>query len=358
MAKYFLGSVGEATALRTNANGVQEVVFHATSITDQGINISSSQDEIRAGQGAPIVATFNHDASVQVTLTDVFWKTGYVESKLGVLFSGGTNDYQTETKQASAGKITLDKAPVKCDYLPCSEDPAYLIWYSKAGSDKWDPFTGIPSGEGLNELVGAFEDGATYCIRYLANDEQARSAWITSDILPQELYLIIRTPVYAGDSCAASGGAMAGHITFEIPRYRLDPNLDLSFAMSSNVTMSISGMALAYTAGCNANGSNLMRITENLEGRKWYDGLVAIYIDPAFDPATAPARIPVYGVYENGGTVLLDNTATQLTFSAEGKVITATIAVTGGLNDSDNVTLTKTPTLGEGANKGIITALA
>ena len=357
MAKYFLGSVGEATALRMGANGVQEVVFHATSITDQGINITSSQDEIRAGQGAPIVATFNHDASVQVTLTDVFWRAKYVEAKLGVLFTGDTTDYQNETITATAGKLTLTKAPEKAS-LPCSEDPAYLIWYSKEGSDDWNPYTGTPSGAGLNELAGDFTAGTKYCVRYLANDGQARQAWVKSDILPAELYLIIRTPIYAGDACAASNGNIAGHITFEIPRYKLDPTLDLSFAMSSNVTMSISGMAMAYTNGCNSNGSNLMRIVENIEGRDWADGLVAIYIDPAFDPATAPARIPVYGVYENGGTILLDNAKTELTFEAVGKVITATIAVTDGLHDSDSVTLTKTPTLGEGANKGIITALA
>lgn len=303
MAKYFLGSVGEATAFRMN-NGTKEFVFHATSITDQGINITSSQDEIRAGQGAPIVATFNHDASVQVTLTDVFWKREYVESKLGVNFAANATDYQNETVTSNAsGEITLEKAPITA-LLPCSENAAYLIWYAKEGSDEWHAYNGTVS---TNTLTG-FANSTRYCVRYLANDDQAREAWVTSDILPNELYLIIKTPIYAGDACAASNGNIAGHITFEIPRYKLDPTLDLSFAMSSNVTMSLSGMAMAYTTGCNENGSKLMRIVENLTGRRWFDDLTAIYIDPDFVPADGKT-VPVYGVYKNGTVALLDDAA-------------------------------------------------
>lgn len=343
MAKYFLGSVGEATAFRMNADGSKTFMFHATSITDQGINITSSQDEIRAGQGAPIVATFNHDASVQLTLTDVFWKSEYVESKLGVNFAANANDYQNETVVASASGLTLRKNPVTA-LLPCSADAAYLIWYTEQGKDEWQAYSGTVSG---NILATGFTNGKTYCVRYLANDEQAREAWITSDILPNELYLIIKTPIYAGDACAASNGNIAGHITFEIPRYKLDPNLDLAFAMSSNVTMSLSGMAMAYTSGCNENGSKLMRIVENINGRVWYTDLTAIYIDPDFN-AVAGNVVPVYGVYKNGSVVLLDNTAkynnaNALTFGISTGVLTVTLnAGILGVADTDTIATTAT----------------
>ena len=343
MAKYFLGSVGEATAFRMNADGSKTFMFHATSLTDQGINITSSQDEIRAGQGAPIVATFNHDASVQLTLTDVFWKPEYVESKLGVSFAANANDYQNETVLADGSGVTLNKAPVTA-LLPCSAEAAYLIWYSEQGSDDWQAYTGTVS---TNVLSTGFTSGKTYCIRYLANDEQAREAWVTSDILPNELYLIIKTPIYAGDACAASNGNIAGHITFEIPRFKLSPDLDLAFAMSSNVTMSLSGMAMAYTSGCNENGSKLMRIVENINGRLWYNDLTAIYIDPDFN--AAPGNIvPVYGVYKNGSVVQLDNTAkynnaNALTFAIATGVLTVTLnSGILGVADTDTIATTAT----------------
>ena len=334
MAKYFLGSVGEATAFRMK-NGEKQFMFHATSLTDQGINITSSQDEIRAGQGAPIVATFNHDASVQVTLTDVFWKPEYVEAKLGGSFAANANDYQSEeglTADAN-GDLTLKLAPITA-YLPCSNGATYLIWYTVEGADDWHAYEGTVTG---NKLAG-FTANTNYCVRYLAQDVQARELWVTSDILPSELYLVIKTPIYAGDACAASNGNIAGHITFEIPRYKLDPTLDLSFAMSSNITMSLSGSALGYTTGCNENGSKLMRIVETIIGREWFADLAAIYIDPAFIPSDG-ATVPVYGVYKNGSVALLKDDAKAY---AEAAPHAETYAFTFGPTSSASNTITVT----------------
>lgn len=338
MAKYFLGSVGSAEAFRINGDGSKTFMFRATSLTDSGINISSSQDELRGGTGAPVVATFNHDATVELNLTDVFWKPEYVESQLGISFAAGATDYQSETKVATASGITLDKAPVTAT-LPCSADAAYLIWYSVQGAEDWYPYTGTVDG---NVLGTGFVNGTTYCVRYLANDEQAREAWVTSDIIPAELYLIITTPIYAGDSCAASNGQLAGHLTFEVPRFKLNAAQDFSFAMSSNTTMSLAGRAMAYTNDCNLNGSKLLRIVENITGRTWYEGLTAIYIDPAFVAASG-LDVPVYGVYENGSVVKLDNAAqynnaNALTFQIAGTTLTVTLN-SGIFADADSITV-------------------
>ena len=354
MAKYFLGSVGEATAFRINANGSKTFMFNATSLTDQGINISSSQDEIRGGTGAIVQATFNHDTSVQLTLTDIFWKSEYVEAKLGQKFAATKNGnnitdyYSQEVVMASASNsITLDHAPIPA-LLPCSSQEDYLIWYAPQGTDDWKEL--VVSGVAGNVVTAVDSIAAgTYCFRYLTRDEQAREIWVGADMVPDELYLIIKTPVYAGDACAASNGNIAGHITFEIPRFKIDANLDLSFAMSSNTTLSIGGSALAYTNDCNANGSKLMRIVENLSGRKWYDGLTAIYIDPAFE-AKAGQVVPVYGVYKNGSVSLLDNTATYgdpaaaaLTFAIAGGTLTVTLAAgVTGKADTDSMSTTAT----------------
>jgi len=339
MSKYFLGSVGSAEAFRVDGEGKKRFMFRSSTLTSSGVNVTSTQDQIRAGTGAPIVFTFNHDTSVELTLEDVLWRSSYIEAKLGGQFAANATDYQSESHVADAqGKITLDKAPVTAQ-LPCEDDPAYIIFYAKKGSDDWKMYDGDFEA-GSKELSG-FTAGSEYCIRYLANDEQARELWVTSDVLPQELYLIITTPLYAGDSCNVSNGKPAGHITFEVPRFRLDPNLDLAFAMSSNISISLNGSALAYTSDCNVNGSKLMRIVECITDRKWYDGLEEIYIDPNFE-AKAGEVVPVYGVYENGSSTLMDNSATYndaaaFTFAiADGK-LTVTCAVN---NTSDSMDTT------------------
>lgn len=353
MAKYFLGSVGEATAFRINANGSKTFMFNATSLTDQGINISSSQDEIRAGTSAMVQATFNHDTSVTLTLTDVFWKPEYVEAKIGQKFAATKNgnnitDYYSESVTVTAGTtVTLTYNPIPA-LLPCSTQTSYLIWYAPEGSDNWKELEVASVSGNVVTATSALAAG-TYCFRYLMRDEQAREIWVGADMVPDELYLVITTPVYAGDACAASNGNIAGHITFEIPRFKIDANLDLAFAMSSNATLSIGGSALAYTNSCNMNGSKLMRIVENIKGRKWYDGLTAIYIDPAFN-AVPGATVPVYGVYTNGGVSILDNTATfgdgataALTFGINTGVLTVTLnAGVTGKADTDTITTTAT----------------
>ena len=335
MGKYFLGSVGTAEAFRIDGEGRKRFMFRSNTLTDQGINVTSTQDEIRAGTGAPIVFTFNHDTSVQLTLTDVLWRAEYIEAKLGGQFTANATDYQSETHTADAsGEIELDKIPVSST-LPCAKDKAYIIFYAKKGTDDWKMYDDADFVAAEKTLEG-LEANAEYCVRYLANDDQVRELWVTSDVLPSELFLIITTPLYAGDSCNASNGKPAGHITFEVPRFRLDPNLDLALAMSSNISISLNGSALAYASDCNINGSRLMRIVECITDRTWYDGLEDVYIDPAFTVAKVGDSVPVYGIYANGGVTLLNDEykfydkdtkqeKAAFTFAAEDGTITVTV---------------------------------
>lgn len=308
MARYFLGSVGSAEAYFING-GRKEFAFRSTTLTTSGINISSTQDEIRAGTGAPVVFTFNHDTTVSLTLEDVLWDRKYLEMKLGGTFSNGgfAKDYYDDGPIACAtdGQLTLTYEPVDTS-MPCITGEEKLIVYSEAGSNTWDMFEGSVDGKKLNG--GTFKSGHKYCVRYLTNIEGARDIDVLTDFIPSEVFLVITAPLYAGDACNSSQGQSAGHITFEVPRFRLDPNLDLSLAMSSNTTMSLNGNALAYQSGCNINGSKLMRIVECLTDSNWYDGLKAIYIDPEFTP-TAGKDVPVWGVFKSGSPALLDNNA-------------------------------------------------
>ena len=337
MAKYFLGSVGTAEAFR-RVGGTLKLMFRANTLTDSGINISSTQDEVRGGTGAPVVFTFNHDASVGLSLTDVLWKSEYLEAKLGDTFKnqGQTADYFDEEDALTAdadGKLTLSKKPVTA--TTACDATSYIIMTSEVGSENWKMYEGTPEKVGDVYKIGGtniFTVNHKYCVRYLANIDAAREMWVTSDILPMELHLVITAPLYAGDACNPSNGRTAGHITFEVPRFRLNPNLDLALAMSSNISISLDGVALAYTSGCNINGSKLMRIVECITGREWYDGIEAMYIDPAFKPA-AGEYIPVYAVYDNGSITKL-NTKSNLKYPmvdgqpAEGAVSVFTFSAT------------------------------
>ena len=126
-------------------------------------------------------------------------------------------------------------------------------------------------------LTGAAGD---YCIRYLGEEAAAKVSEITATIIPQELFLIITAPIFAGDACAASKGKAAGHITFEVPRFQLNGNQEFSMNMSSNQPMSLSGTAMASTSfDCEAEGGKLLRIIEVINDRDWKYNVVGLLVD-------------------------------------------------------------------------------
>lgn len=331
MAKYFLGSVGTAEAFRMRG-GKLEIAFVSKTLTDSGINIATTKDDLRAGTGAPIVTSFYHDPSVDITLTDIMFKTAYIEAQLGADFYANGQAYQSEQVKAdsSTKKASLKKAPVDLA-LGCNSENKKIVWYAPVGSDEWK----ILDKNSINDKEITFPAAGDYCVRYLANDEAARVAEIKSDMIPQELYLVITAPLYAGDACSASQGRQAGTIQFEVPRFKLNGAQDFAMNMSSNQTLSLSGSALAVTNdGCDANSSRLLRIIEVVWDRKWNDGVKSLILDPEY--LGNGDTVEVYAVYENGTTALVDNSELKFTATGEGNSVTdagvLTVAATGTIS--------------------------
>ena len=303
MSKYFLGSVGSAEAFRNTDLG-RQLAFVCKTLTDSSINISTTKDDLRGGTGAPIVTNFYHDPNVEITLTDIFWKESYLEAQLGTMFQAGANitAYQSETLTAAAGVVTLSKGALALN-VACDTEGMATVWYSKSGSEDWKT-AAIDVGS-TSVTVGGSSDTGEYCVRYLATDEQARDAIVTSNIIPSELYLIITTPIFFGDSCSTSNGKLAGSLTFEIPRFKLNGAQNFSFNMSSNTTMELSGTALADFNGCDMINGRLLRIIESIEGRNQNDGMIAIALDGA-NGFAANSAVDLYAYYDGGSRSKLD----------------------------------------------------
>lgn len=309
MAKYFLGSVGKAEAFRYDpTTGERSIAFVSKTLTDSGLNISTTKDDIRAGEGAPVQFSFYHDSSVEITLTDVLWKPEYLEAQLGARFTTGSEDYVTDEVTFAAGEASYAKTINKIPF-PCGED--YLVWGAKKGSDDW---TKIDYSYETKKLTLAGANG-DYCIRYLGPVTNAKAAEITSTIIPEELFLVITAPIFAGDACAASKGKAAGHITFEVPRFQLNGAQEFAMNMSQNQTMSLAGIALASESlECDANGGKLLRIIEVISNRTWEDDAVALIVDA--ESAEVDNKPSVYAELKDGHLMKVEATALQYTTNA------------------------------------------
>ena len=339
MAKYFLGSVGTAEAFRL-VDGQPTVAFVAKTLTDSSISVTITKDELRGGTGAPVVTNFFHDPAVAITLTDILFKEGYVEAQLGTNFTANASAYQSETiKAKEAGKLELSKTPVDLGVLKCSDSASTIIaWYSEEGKDDYTAVSISTSDASSKTLSDSgIKADKTYCVRYLANDNNALEAIIKSDMIPHELALIITVPIFAGDACAASKGSKAGTLTFEVPRFQLDGGQEFTFNMSSNATMSLNGTAMVMTEGCDANSGKLFRMIEVIEGRT----VEAIMIDESTAKVGASKDdVVVYALYSDKMLAVVDKPvlsgeavgengilkAGQLTATALGKTANCTIA--------------------------------
>ena len=339
MAKYFLGSVGSAEAFRM-VNGQPKMAFVAKTLTDSSISVTITKDELRGGTGAPVVTNFFHDPAVAITLTDILFKEGYVEAQLGTNFTANASAYQSETIQAKeAGKLELSKTPVDLGVLKCSDSASTIIaWYSEEGKDNYTAVSISASDASSKTLSDSgIKADKTYCVRYLANDNNALEAIVKSDMIPHELALVITVPIFAGDACAASKGSKAGTLTFEVPRFQLDGGQEFTFNMSSNATMSLNGTAMVMTEGCDANSGKLFRMIEVIEGRT----VEAIMIDESTAKVGASKDdVVVYALYSDKMLAVVDKPvlsgeavgengilkAGQLTATALGKTANCTVA--------------------------------
>ena len=319
MAKYFLGSVGTAEAFRME-NGELVKAFVSKTLTDSGLTISTTKDDVRAGTGAPIQFSFYHDPSVEITLTDVLFEEAYVEAQLGGKFVTGGDAYDSINLTTDANKKAyLPYQPLSLN-MGCGEK-AIAVWYKENVSgaeykllNKEDIDTEETAGKGY-ELT--FPKAATtYCVRYVRYNDAAHIMDITSDIIPQELFLVITAPIYAGDACNASNGKKAGTITFEVPRFKLNGSQEFSMNMSSNQTMSLAGVALASDDGCDITGSKLLRIIAVYDDEAWYTNAIELIADE--DYLGVEDEPHIYALYKNNSISLVDNK--NLTFLPEGSV--------------------------------------
>lgn len=355
MAKRFLGSVGKAEAFKI-VDGKLQLAFVSKTLTDSGLNIQTTKEDIRGGQGAPIQFSFYHDPSVEITLTDILWKPEYLEAQLGANFkdpdyTSNHEAYITKTYLFDDGVYDLkeaDPTPKALKDLQCADD-GVLVWGAKQGTDEWRMIKYVKNGD-TRTLKVLQEDGVTedttaegnYCVRYLASDSRALVAEISTQIIPQELFLIITAPIFAGDACGgASKGKAAGSITFEVPRFQLNGAQEFQMNMSSNQTMSLSGIALASESiECDAVGGKLLRIIEVIEDRDWKNDVANIMSDEEYEEVGKTPHI--YAVMNDGTVAPVD--FADLTFDpvlVENKFSSATqytITLTG-TTKATNVTV-------------------
>lgn len=323
MANYFLASVGNADAFRM-VGGKLTHVLSARTLTESTISVSSTMEDVRAGQGAKLYGRFNHDTGMTVSLTDAMFKLEYIALQVGseIKESGASCMHTEKVTATTGGVLTPTKNPVAMG-KSCGLNHIAL-WARPVGCDAAEEYTFIVK----DKASGTFSDTSIqadkdYMITYFVNESGARELLVNANFVPAEMILFLTAKLFAGDASAPETGKPVGEITVKIPRFQLDGTFDLSMAMSSAATMSLNGTALAADT---ANDESVYaEIVEFIEGRKWYTNLVDIVYSDEDDE--------FYAIFKNGSTAIIEGDEPDLVVEGTFPNDVESISIK---NDADN----------------------
>ena len=345
MAKYFMGSVGEARAEEVIVDEFTgevletRLAFTSKTLTDSAVNVSiQKEDIIDSYNGAP-AGVFYHSPSISITLSDVLWQPEFLEYSLGQRFSDLTKEGSTEyctvkLRSNSVGVATLTpdyRAPAPVDFpgMDTGANVYYLVIAKRDQDADWCECSCVKSGD--NYIFGRTDDqnrgelapNTEYCFRYMTSSLKSRELLITTKILPAELQLTITTPLFTAEGCddiesSLSKSQHAGYLVYEVPRWALNADLSLSATMSGTQGMQLVGTVLE--AIDNEEGSPMMKIKEFIPSRPWWEGLLELYWTDS-TPVTEDGKRKykhIYGLYAGGECKEITSTAANVRLAFSG----------------------------------------
>ena len=317
----------------------------ALALTDAGLNVSVSEDTIRAGNSNGRISSYFYDSNLGLTLTSVTFTLEYLASKLGSAITAGGDTFTEETITTTvANTITVSQTPV----APFADSTTVYGWYKKTTDTTWSTITFT----GKNATVSGLTTGSQVCVKYAYTNAGGRTFKVSASIIPDIAYVIMRVPMLKSGTSTENyvTSSKVGELQVKIPKFQFDPNTDLALTSSGHASISLSGNALVNLDGGCGSAGYYAEITEHIYGKDEFADVKAIVIeDSDIDLAVAETQtlvayklfngIVAPSVLENSKITFVSSTPAKATVSSGGIVTavasgttTITATVTGHTN--------------------------
>ena len=270
----FMAGVGTAEIFKVGKDGQENLFSTAKTLTESGITIGVSAEDIRAGAGAKLYGKYFHTSTFDLKMTDAMFKLEYIAANVGSEIDIGGDVFKTETLIADEEnkKIILSETPVS---MICSDD---VYVYIKKPADE---FYKTYKMETVSKEIEV-EEAGEYCVKYLYTNENAKELTVKANFIPDTLRVYLTMNLFSGDDKNPATGTKIGTVTIMIPRFLLNGTQDLSMNMTGASTTSFEGSALAAedcgTSGCDSDGI-YAKIIEIIDNFKWTDLVVGFSFD-------------------------------------------------------------------------------
>jgi hypothetical protein len=319
MSKKFMVGVGIAYAYDTSEN----LLFMSKTLSTSGIEISTSNSEVRAGQGNMLQYVYYHSGAMGLTLTDVQWNLAMLAANVGSSIVTGNNVWTEETVTLTGGAGSVTGTPI---VTPDGSSTKYgWVTNNLTGVTEKVAF----STKAFTTTVATTGD---VCVRYYNADAASRSVQINGNIIPTVARIVIDTQL-ASSETDVGFGSIIGKVQCELPRAQFSGASTFDMASDGTSKTELKANALVYDSGSGgcASSGYYAKITEILDSANWYDEVIALApSDADIDMLTtdSPLTMVVYAIPSSGSAFVCPNA--DLTF-ASGTAGTCTIGANTGV---------------------------
>jgi hypothetical protein len=320
--KKFLVGVGNLFAYDNNEN----LLFQSKTMSTSGIDISTSNTEIRGGQGHQLQYVYYYGGALTLTLTDTQFNLAMIAANVGSSITTDNDIWYEETiTLGSGGNGTVTYTPL---VTPDGSSTIYgWVTYASGATEKVSFST-----KDFTTSLGSEND--IVCVRYYRNDAAARQIQINSNFIPSIARVVVDTQL-ASSTTDISGATIVGSVQVEIPSAQFTGAQAIDMSSDGVSTTPLEIMALAYqssaSGACSAS-SYYATITEIINNANWYDNIVRLAVSDAdIDLLTTddPYTIVVWAIPETGSAFIVPTVA-DLSFTSEDAAV-ATVALHTGI---------------------------
>ena len=269
-----------------------QIVASAKTLVDSSININSSAEDVRGGIGNKLLGKYYHTSTMDINLTDVVFKLEYLAFQTGSTIEQIADIFTNEQVTITGNKGTI------AGTVEAYEEYGTIAWVSLPGSDEYETVT--VNG---NEFDYTAVDGTVVCVKYVKKDTGSRSITVSSNFIPSEVKLVMKSNLYRGGAMnTASDSSKVGELQIVVPRFQFNGSQELSLQASGVCQVPIAGSALDNPSADCSEGGYYAIITETINDVNWYDNVKLIAIDGSdIDLAVdETAKLVVKAIPNNG----------------------------------------------------------
>ena len=209
---YLVAGVGTIQLFDPSTNAL---ILTSKTLTEEGLNFSSTAEEARGGAGNSLLGKYYHDSSFSLTLTDQLFDLQYLALNCGGAITASSDVMTNEQVTiATANQITVSQTPV-------AFNGATIGWAKKSNLD--DSHYQLITFNGKNATIEGASVNDVYCVKYFYTNASARKFVVNTAYIPATVHAVATFPLFkAGTSSDQyTSSSQIGEIQVDIPNFQL-----------------------------------------------------------------------------------------------------------------------------------------